>query len=91
MKLLSKVDLQSARRDRFSNELWFCAQNDHPNIVKVTDWGLSAFGGEPFYVMPLLDGSLRDLIKKGIDFDKVTKLFATALAGVQAAGEPALR
>jgi hypothetical protein len=85
MKLLSKVDLQSARRHRFSNELWFCAQSDHPNIVKVKDWGLSAYGGEPFYIMPLLDGSLRDLIDKGIDFEKVPKLFATAVAGVEAA------
>lgn len=85
MKLLTKVDLQSSRRNRFSNELWFCAQSDHPNIVKVSDWGLSAHGGEPFYVMQLLDCSLRKLIDDGIDPDDVPKLFATALAGVEAA------
>ena len=85
LKLLSKVDLQSSRRNRFSNELWFCAQTNHPNIVKVSDWGLSAHGGEPFYVMQLLDCSLRKLIDDGIDPDDVTKLFATALAGVEAA------
>jgi serine/threonine protein kinase len=85
MKVLSKVDLQSSRRKRFSNELWFCAQNDHPNIIKVLDWGLSTVGGEPFYVMPLLDGSLRKLIGAGIDPDRVPRLFLAGLAGVAAA------
>jgi hypothetical protein len=46
MKVLSKVDLQSSRRKRFSNELWFCAQSNHRNIVKVLDWGLSAINAE---------------------------------------------
>lgn len=85
MKVLTKVDLLSSRRDRFSNELWFCAHSNHPNIVKVLDWGLSTVGGQPFYVMPLLNSSLRKLIDDGIEPDKVPKLFATALAGVEAA------
>jgi serine/threonine protein kinase len=84
MKLLSKVDLRSSQRDRFSNELWFCATNKHPNIVEVSDWGLSARGGEPFYIMPLLDDSLRGLMKKnGVDPNKVTALFRTAIDGVE--------
>jgi serine/threonine protein kinase len=85
MKVLTKVDLLSSRRNRFSNEIWFCAQSNHPNVVKVLDWGLSAIGGQPFYVLPLTDCSLRKLIDDGIDPAKVPKLLTTALAGVEAA------
>jgi serine/threonine protein kinase len=82
MKLLSKVDLRSSQRDRFSNELWFCATNKHPNIIEVFDWGLSALGGEPFCIMPLLDGSLRGRMKKGLPPNDVTALFRSAIDGV---------
>jgi serine/threonine protein kinase len=82
MKLLSKVDLRSSHRDRFSNELWFCATNKHPNIIEVFDWGLSALGGEPFCIMPLLDGSLRGRMKTGVPPNDVTALFRTAIDGV---------
>jgi serine/threonine protein kinase len=85
MKLLSVVNSQTTRRDRFLNELWFCALTDHPDIVKVLDWGLSMTGGEAFYVMPLYDGSLRDLMDTGIEPDKVPALFLTALDGIEAA------
>jgi hypothetical protein len=74
MKLLSIVNSQTTRRDRFLNELWFCALADHPNIVKVLDWGLSVTGGDAFYVMPLYDGNLRDLIETGIEPDNVPTL-----------------
>jgi serine/threonine protein kinase len=82
MTLLSKVDLRSSQRDRFSNELWFCATNKHPNIIEVFDWGLSALGGEPFFIMPLLDGSLRGRMKTGVPPNDVTALFRTAIDGV---------
>ena len=36
---------------RFKNELFFCSQNVHPNIVEVLDWGfVNDSIKSPFYV-----------------------------------------
>ena len=72
---------------RFKNELNFCSNNKHRHIITVIDHGLfiGEDGNSPFYVMPLYNGSLRDLLVSGISSGKVLEYFAQILDGVEAA------
>ena len=51
---------------------------DHPNIVRVLDYGVTA-KGETFYIMPLYSGTLRSLISTGIPADRVLPYFGQVL------------
>jgi serine/threonine protein kinase len=75
------------KRKRFKNELSFCEERQHDNIVRILDSGTSSDDGKslPFYVMPLYGGTLRELIEKGIEPDRVLPLFDQILSGVEAA------
>jgi len=85
LKLLRSQDIQ--KRKRFKNELAFCRNNLHDNIVKVIDEGLLIEGEErrPFYVMPLYDSSLRKLMKSHTPVANALELFTKILDGVEAA------
>jgi serine/threonine protein kinase len=75
------------KRRRFKNEIAFLSRNRHPNIVPVTDHGVSR-GQEingPFYVMPRYDGSLRDVMQESPSPERVLPLFSQILDGVEAA------
>ena len=88
IKVLSTNTASSDKRRRFKNEIGFLARNTHSNIVTISDHGVSHIGSTfvgPFYVMPRYDGSLRDLMKKGIKPDKVLMLFNQIMDGVEAA------
>jgi serine/threonine protein kinase len=80
------LDPQKATRDnikRFKNEYVFCSKNQHPNIIKVSDYGLTE-DSIPFFVMELYDYSLRALIKT-IDSKNILELYSNILNGVEAA------
>lgn len=85
LKCLSAAS--SLKRRRFKNELSFCQQEQHRNIIRVVDSGVVVGGKEslPFYVMPMYDCTLRTLIKNGIQEDRVLPLFDQILSGVEAA------
>lgn len=51
LKYLAPDRITNEKLKRFKNELSFCAQNDHKNIVKVIDWGQTSLKGEK---MPIL-------------------------------------
>lgn len=87
IKLLEPSKITRERIKRFKNELNFCQKNQHQNILTVYDHGTIINGeqGSPFYVMPLFDGSLRDLMQSGIPVNKVLEYFAQTLDGVEAA------
>jgi serine/threonine protein kinase len=72
---------------RFKNEIAFCINNNHPNIIKIFDTGyaISEKGKTPFYVMPFYNGSLRKLIAGSIDLNIILPLFGKILDGVEAA------
>lgn len=86
-KYLSPENLSSEKKKRFQNELAFCSKSEHPNVVRVLDWGLVEVRGAqcPFYVMPLYSSSLRALLKNRIPPGEVMTLFAQVLDGVEAA------
>lgn len=76
----------SDKRKRFKNETGFLFRTRHPNLVEVIDHGMAT--GElvgPFYVMPLYEGSLRDLMKRGVSPDDAMRAFSKILDGVEAA------
>ncbi len=85
LKCLNAAD--SAKRKRFSNELFFCQRNRHPNIIHVLDSGLLLEREKklPFYVMRRHSGTLRESIKAGLTPDQVLPLFDQILSGVEAA------
>lgn len=87
IKLLEPSKVTREKIKRFKNELNFCQKNQHQNILTVYDHGTIINGeqGSPFYVMPLFDGSLRDLMQSGIPVNKILEYFAQTLDGVEAA------
>jgi len=87
IKYLDPAKATKEKVKRFKNELLFCLRNQHPNILTITDHGVftKEESKTPFYVMPLYDGSLRDLLEAGISVDKALIYFAQMLDGVEAA------
>lgn len=67
----------SEKRKRFRNEVKFCENCDHENIVKVMDRGcVEISGGDRiFCVMPLYAESLRAKIKRGLPPDDAITIF----------------
>jgi len=87
VKVLAQERITSERQKRFKNEILFCLHAQHPNIVPVLDYGAAAMGtaSSPFYVMPLLQGSLRDLMAATQDNRRRLVYFDQLLSGVEAA------
>ncbi|MFC2018683.1 serine/threonine-protein kinase [Chloroflexota bacterium] len=87
IKLLEPSRITKEKVKRFKNELSFCQKNRHQHILSVSDHGVivNEKQSSPFYVMPLFDGSLRDILASGIPADRVLYYFAQILDGVEAA------
>lgn len=87
VKVLSVERATTERRKRFQNEIVFCERAKHPNIVEIIDRGLAQTdsGATPFYVMPILDGSLRTCLANTGDIAKRLLYFDQLLSGVEAA------
>ncbi len=83
IKILNPVKATTEKLKRFRNELRFCMQNKHPNIVKVLDNGITT-DDHPFFVMPLYEGSLRKVIGKLSPSDAFA-YFKKIIDGVDAA------
>lgn len=79
-----RAGLSTQKLKRFQNELMFGIKEDHPNLIKVLDFGRSD-DGAPFYIMPLADSTLRAMMKAGIVDERKMHLFAGVLDGVEAA------
>jgi eukaryotic-like serine/threonine-protein kinase len=87
LKVLSANNVTREGLKRFKNEINFCSQNKHKNIVTVTDSGFHLSGEikTPFYVMPVYQTTLRRLMTKGIPPEDVLIHFSQVLDGVEAA------
>ena len=84
IKLLDESKATKERLKRFENEYRFCNQTDHPNIIRVIDHGLHEERGS-FFVMPLYECSLRQLLNDGIPCDRALAIFSRIINGVEAA------
>lgn len=83
-KVLHTSQATAERLRRFKNEYLFCSNAGHPNIIRMTDHGLSDEGA-PFVVMPRFDHSLRKSMAEGFAPDQVLPAFAKIIDGVEAA------
>lgn len=84
LKLLNKkIDKESIKR--FKNEIGYCSKANHENIMKVIDNGVFELNNEKlmFYVMPLYDANLRDLMLEGISNDQKLNYFNQILEGIK--------
>lgn len=87
VKILNSDRVTSETRKRFKNEIAFLLNNQHNNIVRVTDHGVSSvvdYSG-PFYVMNRYDGNLRSAWQKNGDSESKLQSFFQILDGVEAA------
>lgn len=82
-KLLDQDRVTKEKLKRFENEYRFCSIERHPNIIQVSDYGISE-DGVPFFTMPLYNSSLRSVIGK-LEEDKVYEIILKVLNGVEAA------
>jgi hypothetical protein len=89
LKYLKPEGVSTQRSKRFKNEIRFCALSNHPNIVRVLDWGVATVQGieVPFYVMPVYSKTLKTVMSSKPDSEILLDLFDQILAGVQAAHE----
>lgn len=74
---------------RFKNEISFCMQHTHPNIVKIIDNGYTCLDNIEyvFYVMPLYEETLKSKINSGIPHEKALDIFVGLLEGLKFAHE----
>jgi serine/threonine protein kinase len=87
IKCLDPDKATAEKLKRFKNELMFCLNNQHPNVVRVLDYGTVSIKKVdcPFYVMPYYSSTLRDLMQESIGYNRVLPLFSQVLDGVEAA------
>ena len=85
IKLLRSTDSQKSKR--FANELNFCQRQNHENIIQVLGSGAFLENGkrQPFFVMPLYEKTLRQVMKEGLEAPRILPLFNQILNGVEAA------
>ena len=84
LKLLNKK-LDKETKKRFKNEIDYCSRASHDNIMKVIDNGLFELNGEKymFYVMPIYEKNLRDMMNEGINDDDKLSYFYQILEGIK--------
>lgn len=84
IKVINKNNNTKDKIKRFRNELNFCLKNDHPNIIKIIDYG--SYENDKlnclFYVMPFYDSNLRKEIEKGIEPNSIINIFLQLLSGL---------
>ena len=86
LKLLQHVSEKSVQR--FQQEAKAATLLEHPNIVRVNDFGIA--DGQPFMTMECIEGdSLADLLKKSgpLAVDRMARLFGQICSGLAHAHE----
>ncbi len=81
LKLINK-NISSEKIKRFKNEMAFCIRNEHPNIIKIIDNGITEDKTQIFYVMPYYEKTLRNYIDEEHSFQEKIQMFINILEGV---------
>jgi len=73
LKAIDRSGTSKVKLKRFRNELYFCQNSTHKNIIKILDYGTYYSDKEDiiFYVMPLYEMTLRDKMNAGIETEEV--------------------
>lgn len=77
---------QGSKFARFSNEINFCEKSENDNIIKILDHGTIG-KSMIFYVMPLAKETLRDRIKRKVQYKDAEEIFINILRGLKYAHE----
>jgi serine/threonine protein kinase len=83
LKTMTQQKVNTQKLKRFQNEIRFCQQTTHRNIVRILDTGRSALGAS-FYVMDLYPCTLQEQLGK-LEPAEVPPIFSEILNGVEAA------
>jgi serine/threonine protein kinase len=83
LKVLDSSKATSQKLKRFQNEIRFCQQTTHENVIRVLDTGSSA-DGRSFYVMELYPCTLQETLGK-LAPGEVPQAFSQVLNGVEVA------
>lgn len=89
LKAIDRNKTSTEKLKRFKNEIVFCENSDDPNVIKVFDHGTYTVDEENyvFYIMPVYDHTLRELIVDGIDPNRVLPIITQILSGLRFAHE----
>ncbi len=85
LKCLSKSQTNDGTWRRFQNEVKAAHMLDHPNLIRVFEFGLLP-GGQPFFLMEIVDGpTLADEIKRlgSLDLERALKIFIHVAFAIQ--------
>ena len=80
------VKNESAKKlKRFKNEINFCENHPHKNIVQILDRGYARFANIDyvFYVMPKYEKTLRQKMKDGMTSEEKVQIFIGILKGLK--------
>lgn len=77
-------DKSNAKLKRFKNEIHFCENHSHKNIVKILDRGYAFLNEKDyvFYVMPLYESTLKKKMESGLLPDDAINIFIGILEGL---------
>lgn len=85
IKFIEILNSNKEKIKRFKNEINFCSNTTHPNIIKVLEYGKYEDNNIKtlFYVMPNYEMNLKTAIKNGISENKIIDIFKSILCGLQ--------
>ena len=89
LKAIDRNKTSSEKLKRFKNEIIFCENNDDPNVIKVLDHGTYTVDNKNlvFYLMPVYEKTLRDLMSEGINPNMILLIVTQILSGLRFAHE----
>lgn len=84
LKAIDRNKASTEKLKRFKNEIVFCENSDDPNVIKVLDHGTYTSEGENlvFYLMPVYDKTLRNIMTDGIEPSRVLRIITQILSGL---------
>jgi len=84
LKLIND-DISTEKLKRFKNEIRFGINSSHPNVLKIIDNGYIELEAKKrmFYVMPLFDCNLRELMTENIPFEERMFYYNQILEGMK--------
>ena len=84
VKAIDRTRTSKEKLKRFQNEIAFCSNNSHENIVPIIDRGTYYNDSQDlvFYIMPYYPNTLRDLMKSGIPHERLLPLFLDIASGL---------
>lgn len=92
LKAIERSKTTSDKLKRFRNEVAFCQNKNHPNIIRVIDHGSYQADNDNiiFCIMPLYPKTLRTLIKNGIELAAILTMFEQILSALSYAHDKSI-